>query len=143
MHSHSTVQIPTLSHTLHSMLAAMGNGIDFAADNKYPPHNISCEGEDEFFIEMAIAGFSPEDIDISIEGRTLTVAGVAAKPSTPAQRIFLHRGLAQRDFRRTYRIGEYIVVRGAEIRNGILSVHLVREVPEEAKARKIEIRSVV
>jgi len=144
MQHSTTAQIPSIPRALQAMLAAMENGIDHVEQTNYPPHNIYRTGDDDFFIEMSLSGFAPDEINISVERNTLEVSGTKpAQDETDQedQRIFLHRGLAQRDFKRSYRVGEYIVVRGAEIKNGILTIHLQREVPDEAKPRKIEIRS--
>lgn len=130
----------SLAPTLSAVLAALGEGIDRVDQSGYPPQNIYRTGENDYTIEMAVAGLSPDTIEITLEGRVLTVS-----TSTPAvendDRVFLHRGIGLRDFRRSYTLAEHMVVRDARIANGLLSIELAREIPEEARPRRIEIQA--
>jgi molecular chaperone IbpA len=93
---------------------------------------------------MAVAGFSPEDIDVTVEKSVLTIATKSQDDTAPedeGDRVYLRQGLARRSFRRSYRLGEYIVVRDAKMENGLLRVHLAREIPEDARPRQIAITS--
>lgn len=104
----------------------------------YPPYNIEKNGDSQYRIVMAVAGFSPNDLNLTVEKDTLTVTGqIAEKEGETA--TYLHRGIAQRAFKRSFRLADHIKVTGAETRDGLLIVHLVREVPEEAKPRTIPI----
>jgi len=105
------------------------------ADN-YPPYNIERIGEDAYRIDMAVAGFAPEDITITAQPNLLVVTGQKAEQDD-AQ--YLHRGLTTRAFERRFSLANYVQVRGAGLENGLLSVELVREIPEAMKPRTIEI----
>lgn len=105
----------------------------------YPPYNIEKTGEDAYRLTMAVAGFSNEDLDIIVQENTLVVTGKARKEDETAR--YLHRGIARRAFERRFSLAEHIKVVGATVENGMLHVDLVREVPETAKPRKIEIAS--
>jgi molecular chaperone IbpA len=102
----------------------------------YPPYNIEKTGEDAYRLTMAVAGFSPDEIDVSVHENTLSVTG-KAKPADESR--YLHRGIARRAFERRFSLADHIKVVGASLDHGMLHVDLVREVPEAAKPRKIEI----
>jgi len=104
----------------------------------YPPYNIELTGEDQYRISMAVAGFSADEIDIEVKENLLTISG--RKGAEVADRKFLHRGIANRNFERTYQLADYVRVDGAELKDGLLHVDLVREVPESMKPRRIAIR---
>lgn len=103
----------------------------------WPPYNIEKLGEDEYRITMAVAGFTPEELDIELEDRSLTITGRSNEDEEG--RTFLHRGIAKRAFTRSFRLAETIEVNGARFENGLLSIDLVRRVPEHLKPRKIAI----
>ncbi len=103
----------------------------------YPPYNIEKTGEDAYRLTMAVAGFSPDEIDITVQENSLLVTGKAKKEDENGR--YLHRGIARRAFERRFSLADHIKVVGASLDNGMLHVDLVREVPEEAKPRKIEI----
>ncbi len=107
-------------------------------NSNYPPHNVIKTGDNTVTIEVAVAGFAEGEIDISMEKRVLTIAG-ARKTEEDAAHEYLHRGISSRDFRHTFTLAEHVEVKSATIRNGILSVYLEREVPEEAKPKAIAI----
>jgi molecular chaperone IbpA len=88
---------------------------------------------------MAVAGFAPEDLEITARENTLTVAGKA--PQEREGRAFLHRGIAGRAFERRFVLADHIVVQGADLENGLLHVQLRREVPEALKPRRIAVQS--
>src|SRR5215467_10789078 len=101
----------------------------------YPPYNIEKTGEDAYRLTMAVAGFSPDELDITVHENSLVVTGKAKKDE---ESRYLHRGIARRGFERRFSLADYIKVVGASLAN-MLHVDLVREVPESAKPRKIEI----
>ncbi len=105
----------------------------------YPPYNIEKVGEDDYKIVMAVAGFTLNDLTITAENENLTVSGKREEKEDKETRTFLHRGIATRAFTRTFRLADHIKVTGAEMADGLLTVNLVREVPEEAKPRMIPI----
>jgi molecular chaperone IbpA len=104
----------------------------------YPPYNIEKIGDDEYRIVMAVAGFTLEDLNITAEGDSLVVTGRTEDKSEEG-RTYLHRGIATRAFQRSFRLADHIKVTGADMKDGLLTVHLVREIPEEKKPRMIPI----
>ena len=103
----------------------------------YPPYNIETVGEDAYRIEMAVAGFRPDELNIEVKENVLTVQG--KKAANDDSRRFLHRGLAERNFERRFQLADYVVVTDADLADGLLSISLKREVPEAKKPRRIEI----
>ena len=103
----------------------------------YPPYNIEKTGEDAYRLTMAVAGFSPEEIDLTVHENSLLVTGKAKKEDENAR--YLHRGIARRAFERRFSLADHIQVVGASLVNGMLHVDLVHEVPEAMKPRKIAI----
>ncbi len=103
----------------------------------YPPYNIEKTGEDAYRLTMAVAGFSSDEIDVTVHEGTLLVTGKAKKDEDESR--YLHRGIARRAFERRFSLADFIKVVGASLDNGMLHVDLVREVPEAAKPRKIAI----
>jgi molecular chaperone IbpA len=105
----------------------------------YPPYNIESTGEDSYRLTMAVAGFSRDEIDITVQENSLVISGKAQKEDDEANGRYLHRGIARRAFERRFSLADHIKVNGASMDNGLLHVDLVREVPEEAKPRQIKI----
>ncbi|HXP31197.1 MAG TPA: Hsp20 family protein [Stellaceae bacterium] len=105
--------------------------------SSYPPYNIEITGESTYRLTMAVAGFAPEDLDITVKENALLVSGKAKKEDETVH--YLHRGLARRGFERRFQLADHIKVTGASLDNGLLHVDLVREIPEAMKPRKIEI----
>ena len=105
----------------------------------YPPYNIELTGEDKYRISLAVAGFSADELDIEVKENLLTVTG--RKGDDIADRQYLHRGIANRGFQRSYQLADYVRVAGADLKDGLLHIDLVREVPEKMKPRRIEIGS--
>lgn len=103
----------------------------------YPPYDIELTGEDSYRITMAVAGFEQSELDIQVEQNRLTVTG--KKPDESAQRNFLHRGIAARNFERRFQLADHVKVTDAKLANGLLHIELVREIPEAMKPRKVEI----
>jgi molecular chaperone IbpA len=111
-------------------------------DTGYPPYNIEKLGEDSYRVTMAVAGFSADELDITVHENTLTVTG-EAKQADATSVQYLHRGIARRAFERRFQLADHIRVSGAALNNGLLGIDLVREVPETLKPRKIEIGAAV
>jgi molecular chaperone IbpA len=108
----------------------------------YPPYNIEKTGEDAYRLTMAVAGFSPAELDITVQENTLLVTGKAQKEDEDGGG-YLHRGIARRTFERRFSLADHMKVTGAGLNNGLLYVDVVREVPESAKARTIKIGTTV
>ena len=109
----------------------------FNAGDNYPPFNIERRGEDAYRITLAVAGFKPADIDITAQQNLLVVQGKKGE-ETPAGQ-FLHVGIAQRGFERRFELADYVRVDGANLEDGLLTIDLVREVPETMKPKKIAV----
>jgi molecular chaperone IbpA len=112
---------------------------DFGPPAAFPPYNIEKTGEAGYRIVLAVAGFRESDLRIVLRENVLTVEG--QRPEEEADRQFLHRGIAGRSFRQVFRLAPDLRVAGAELRDGLLTIDLVQEVPEEKKPKQIEIRS--
>ncbi len=104
----------------------------------YPPYNIELLGEDHYRITMAVAGFSEEDLDIQVKEGVMNVSG-GRKEESKDEAKFLYRGIANRSFERRFQLADYVRVEGAELKNGLLHIVLVREIPEAMRPRRIEI----
>lgn len=108
-----------------------------AATLSYPPYNIETRGDDAYRVTMAVAGFSSDDVEVTIAEDTLTVAG---KPKHDGEGgTYLHHGIAGRSFERRFQLAEHIEVKEAVLRDGLLHIDLERRIPEEKKPRRIEI----
>jgi molecular chaperone IbpA len=109
----------------------------------YPPYNIELLDKDQYRITMAVAGFTEDEISIVSENNMLTVAATKPEKAPDAKRNFLHQGIAERNFRRQFRLADHVKVTGASLSNGLLNVDLQREIPEAMKPRQIPINGVV
>ena len=107
-----------------------------SASTTYPPYNIIKEGEDSYKIEIAVAGFREDELDITVKDFVLTVTGEQKRDEATT---YLHKGISARSFTRTFTLGDHVEVKGATVQNGLLVITLEREVPEEAKPKKIAI----
>lgn len=108
-----------------------------STNTAYPPYNIVSVDENKFQIEIAVAGFADEDLDITVENGQLVITGEKVEEDEP--RNFVHRGIAMRNFTRSFRLATHIEVEGAKLQNGLLVVTLIRHIPEELKPKKIAI----
>lgn len=106
--------------------------------NNYPPHNVIKTGENTVTIEVAVAGFTEGEIDISVDHQTLYIVG-ASKRVDDSLHEYLHRGISRRDFRQSFALADHVEVKHATVRDGILTVCLEREVPESALPKSIAI----
>jgi len=104
----------------------------------YPPYNIEADNEDRYRISMALAGFTEEMLAIEVKENLLTVTGKS--PESETETTYLHHGIAGRGFVRKFQLEDHIKVTGANLADGLLTIDLVREVPEEMKSRVIEIK---
>jgi molecular chaperone IbpA len=112
------------------------DGNSFQDSENYPPFDLEQQGEDRYRITLAVAGFRQDEIDITAQQNLLVVSG---RKQGQDERTYLHRGIAARSFERRFVLGDYVRVSNAEMRDGLLSIELVREIPEEMKPRKIRI----
>ena len=126
---HSTVGFDRLFDLLESSVTSQ------VVDN-YPPFDLVQENEDRYRITLAVAGFRPEEIDVTAQQNLLIVSG--RKQDEDGSR-YIHRGIAARAFERRFGLADHVRVKSADLKDGILSIELEREIPEEMKPRRIEI----
>jgi molecular chaperone IbpA len=105
--------------------------------NSYPPFNIERLTENEYRITIAVAGFGKQDVEVEVKENSLSIRG--ARKNGDMDHTFLHRGIASRAFERRFQLADYVEVGGADMKGGLLSVDLKREVPERLKPRVIQI----
>ena len=110
------------------------------AGNGYPPYNIEKAGDNAYRIVMAVAGFSEAELNLTQKENELLVTGQSA-PNADEGKEFLYRGIAGRNFERRFQLADHVKVAGAKLANGLLTIELVREIPEEKKARAITIEA--
>ena len=117
----------------------LGGNMQHVSNNQgYPPYNIRKDGETKYFIEMAVAGLSEDDLEVELKEGTLTIR---SKQSTEDESDYVHRGIAKRQFERSFALSDDIVVKGCDLTNGMLIVELEKVIPEEKRARLIPIGS--
>jgi molecular chaperone IbpA len=105
--------------------------------SSFPPYNVKQIDEDNYTIELAVAGYSREDLDIKVEKDTLTIK---SDKENDDKSDFLHRGIAGRNFTQHFTLGEYMIVKSASLENGMLTIKIERDLPEEAKPRQVKIK---
>ena len=110
------------------------------SDLSYPPYDIEQKDADHYRVTMAVAGFKPEEVDVVVHENTLTVSGRVKSETKEEGKTVLYKGIAKRAFERRFQLADYIKVDHAGLEDGLLTIDLAREVPEEKKPRKIEIR---
>ncbi|MBN9237410.1 heat-shock protein [Mesorhizobium hungaricum] len=113
--------------------------LDNSVRSDWPPYNIEKIGENDYRITMAIAGYSPEEVELTQHGPELIVTG--QKKPEQGDRQVLHQGLAIGNFRQVFKLADHVKVASATLENGLLSVDLAREIPEELKPRRIAVGS--
>ncbi len=109
----------------------------FDNESGYPPYNIESTGENQYRITVAVAGFGQDEINVEAKESLLTIRG--EKKPEEAERTYLHRGIAARSFERRFQLADYVEVESAELKDGMLSVDLKRNLPERMKPRSVPI----
>jgi molecular chaperone IbpA len=109
------------------------------SQENYPPFDLIKKGENDYCIQLAVAGFKPDEIDITAQQNVLLVTGRKSDESDEKSGDFIYRGIANRSFERRFALADHIQVKGADLHDGMLSIELVREIPEAMKPRKIDI----
>ena len=109
--------------------------------DNYPPYDVLRTGEDSYRINIAVAGFSPDEITITAQQGKLTITGRKMEQASTGNLEVLYRGISGRPFERTFSLDDHVEVQGASFENGLLQVDLVRRIPEAMKPRKIAIRA--
>jgi molecular chaperone IbpA len=128
----STVGFDRLFDMLEN--SAVGQG-----QENYPPFDLIKTGENDYCIELAVAGFKPDELDITAQQNVLIVSGRKKDESEESGSNYIYRGIATRSFERRFALADHIQVRGADMRDGLLSIELKREIPEAMKPKKINI----
>ena len=105
--------------------------------SSFPPYNVKKVDEDNYVVELAVAGYDREDIDVTVDKDTLIIK---SERENDEKSEYIHKGIAGRNFTQTFTLGEYMVVKSASLDNGLLSVRIEREIPEEAKPKSIKIK---
>lgn len=121
------------------MFDEMNRTFENTKSTSYPPYNVVEINEDEYMISLAVAGFGMDNLDITLEKNVLTVEGMAPKGDEEVN--YLHKGIGGRNFRRQFTLAEHIEVEDATLELGMLNIHLVRNVPEAQKLKRIAISS--
>ena len=119
-------------------LAQVVDGLQEAASTSFPPYNIEKTGDDTYRVSIAVAGFAPGDLDVTVRDNTLIVSG-RVRQGANEKVATLYRGIAGRSFERRFALADHIVVEDAGLDNGLLHVGLKRVVPEALKPRKVAI----
>jgi molecular chaperone IbpA len=114
------------------------NSVGQAGEN-YPPFDLIKVGDNEYRIELAVAGFTRDELDITAQQNVLIVSGRKKDETEDKQSDYIYRGIANRSFERRFALADHIQVTGADIRDGLLAIDLVREIPEAMKPKKINI----
>jgi len=129
----SSIGFDRMGSLLDNALRSQKAGVGF------PPYDIETTGEDRYAITLAVAGFEESELDIQVEKGVLCVRG--KKADEGEERSYLYRGIANRSFERKFNLADYIEVRGADLKNGLLTISLVKEIPEAMKPRSIAIKA--
>ena len=109
-----------------------------ASADSYPPYNIEKTGENAYQVTLAVAGFGSDDLKIEVRDGQLVVVGKGSTEDDQSR--YLHRGIARRAFERRFQLADHVEVKAADLKDGLLVIDLVREIPEAMKPRKIEIK---
>jgi molecular chaperone IbpA len=141
MNNNQLAQITALNRALigfDTLFDQMERRFSNSVSNNYPPHNILKTGENQYEIQLAVTGFDKTEISVTVEDGILIVKG-ESMTTDHAPEQYIHRGLATRDFVKEFPLAEHIEVTGAETKNGMLTIKLIRNVPESAKPKVIDI----
>lgn len=138
--------IPTITRYsvgLDELFDTLTRSVNAGSNSNYPPYNIIRNDENRYAVELAVAGFKEDEIDITVHEGYLTVEGQQQIRTTDSgtSAVFLHHGISKRDFRKTWPLGNHVEVTSANFVDGILTINLERQIPEEMKPKKIAISS--
>lgn len=138
-----TLALPSLARTavgFERLFDDIERGFANSQTNNYPPYNVVEITEDEWMIGIAVAGFSMDNLDITVDKNILTVEGTPAKGTENVK--YLHKGIGARSFRRSFTLADHIEVENATLELGMLNIHLKRNVPDELQPKKIAIKTI-
>jgi molecular chaperone IbpA len=137
-----TLDLPSLHRSaigFDRMFEELNRTFANSKSGNYPPHNIVQVNETNFVVEVAVAGFAENEINVELADNVLTVTGEKVKDAEQAAPTYLHQGISNRNFVRDFTLADNVEVRGAVVENGILSVNLELVIPEEKKPKSIAI----
>ena len=145
-----TFDLPSFAHQIHQHSVGFDRMFEelnrtFAnsrSDGNYPPHNIIRIDDTHYVVEIAVAGFAEDELDVELKDRLLTVKGQKAQSAEAgAEPEYLHKGIATRNFERNFTLMENVEVRAATVKNGVLAIALELVIPEEKKPKKVAVKS--
>ena len=113
--------------------------VDRANNTSYPPYNIRREGDEKYFIELAIAGLDEDDLEVQLMSQILSIRSKKEDSEPEENNNYVHRGIAKRQFERSFTLSDDIIVKGCDLTNGMLTIELEKQIPEEKRARFIPI----
>ena len=130
----SAIGFDRMANLVDNMLAGQAE-----TQSNWPPYNIERHGEDNYRISMAVAGFSEDDLEVTIHDQTLIISGTQNETDAGEDVTYLHRGIAGRSFERRFQLADFIQISGATMHDGLLHIDLERVIPEAMKPRRINI----
>jgi len=134
----STLTMPEALSRLQKHFIGSDNFFNLPFDTTgFPPYNIEKLSQDSYKLTLAVAGYSRDELNIKVEGQVITVEG--SKFNKTDERVYLHQGIAERDFKREFRLMSNTYVKNAEYKDGLLCIYIQYEIPEELKARTVDI----
>ena len=133
-------RINTFSIGFDRMFDSLTSASGYTQQTNYPPYNIIKKSDTEFLIEVAIAGFSKDDVEVRMAENRLNISSIDLKNSEMDNTEYLHKGISARSFKRAFTLSDDVVVKEANMENGILSIAMERVIPEDKKPRTIKIK---
>jgi len=133
-------RINTFSIGFDRMFDSLTSASGYTQQTNYPPYNIIKKSDTEFLIEVAIAGFSKDDVEVRMAENRLNISSIDLKNSETDNTEYLHKGISARSFKRAFTLSDDVVVKEANMENGILSIAMERVIPEDKKPRTIKIK---
>tara|TARA_B100000497_G_scaffold115684_1_gene139427 strand:+ start:1563 stop:1997 length:435 start_codon:yes stop_codon:yes gene_type:complete len=133
-------RINTYSIGFDRMFDSLTSASGYTQQTNYPPYNIIKKSDTEFLIEVAIAGFSKDDVEVRMMENRLNISSIDLKTSEMDNTEYLHKGISARSFKRAFTLSDDVVVKEANMENGILSISMERVIPEDKKPRTIKIK---
>ncbi len=133
-------RINTYSIGFDRMFDSLTSASGYTQQTNYPPYNIIKKSDTEFLIEVAIAGFSKDDVEVRMAENRLNISSIDLKTSEMDNTEYLHKGISARSFKRAFTLSDDVVVKEANMENGILSISMERVIPEDKKPRTIKIK---
>ena len=145
MNTLTTLDLPAFMNAAHRnfigvdrLMDRMASNLSTPNDQGYPPYNVVKLDDNNFVIELAVAGFGKDSINLTVQDSVLSIEG-SQETNDDDEANYLHKGISSRKFRRTFNLSDYVEVKDATVKDGILEVTLERHVPEELKPREIPV----